>query len=143
MGDPMTKINGHEVEYFINEKNRTVTAKIMNTSWDALHKFTAISKLERSFDYFGEENVFTMQDEMTCTAKCHPDDEFDVDAGMVIAYKKLQKKYWGKYAITLININRYLNYVHDMIYNEENKAIHKEQSIDPFSILNKSNKRVF
>lgn len=109
MGDPMTKINGHEVQYFVNEEKKTVTAKIINTRVDAWERFTEISHLDYCWNV-SKKTLFSfdMQSEMSCTAKCHPDDEFDVAVGMVIAYKKLQKKYWYKYANAMDKIIEYI-----------------------------------
>lgn len=139
MGDPMTKINGHEVQYFVNEEKRTVTAKIFNTRVDAWERFTEISHLDYCWNV-SKKTLFSfdMQPEMSCTAKCHTDDEFDVEIGKIIAYKKLQKKYWLKYSQAMNRIYFYLsNKVTDAIDAEWCTAYNRSANIDPFSILNK------
>ncbi len=111
--DKIYMINGHEVQFYCNEENRIVRATIggcREDVFEALHDDFGIE-----IDWWGgcgTAKRFTdrveMIGNMSCIAHCHPDDEFNEDLGKRIAYKKLRKKYWSKYAKRMYNLRNIL-----------------------------------
>lgn len=95
---PLWKINGHEVEFYVNEENRIVTATIKYCKYDVLN----ILRKEHDMNFCGFWDMpkqfakVELPVTLKSVAKCHPDDTFDPEVGKRIARKKLEAKYWEK-----------------------------------------------
>lgn len=95
---PMWKINGHEVEFYVNEENRIVTATIKYCKHDVL----GILRKEHDMNFCGFWDMpkqfakVELPVTLKSVAKCHPNDTFDPEIGKRIARKKLEAKYWEK-----------------------------------------------
>lgn len=92
------KINGHEVEFYVNEENRIVTATIKHCKFDVLDILR--KEYDMNFCGFWDMPKQFAKVELPVTlksvAKCHPDDTFDPEVGKRVARKKLESKYWDK-----------------------------------------------
>ena len=92
------KINGHEVEFYINEENRIVTSTIKYCRYDVLN----ILRKEHDMNFCGFWDMpkqfakVELPVTLKSVAKCHPDDTFDPEVGKRVARKKLEAKYWEK-----------------------------------------------
>lgn len=92
------KINGHEVEFYINEENRIVTSTIKYCRFDVLD----ILRKEHDMNFCGFWDMpkqfakVELPVTLKSVAKCHPDDTFDIETGKRVARKKLEAKYWEK-----------------------------------------------
>lgn len=106
--DKVYMINGNEVSFYCNEENRIVAASIKWCDWDVSNYIKKSFGL--SFDLCDSAkrhvDVFEMPRVIKCVAHCHPDDVFDEELGKQIAYKKLRKKYWNKYAKRMFNMSK-------------------------------------
>lgn len=95
---PLWKINGHEVEFYVNEENRIVTATIKYCANDVLYILHKASDV--NFCCFWDMPKQFVKAKLPATlksvAKCHPNDTFDPEIGKRIARKKLEAKYWEK-----------------------------------------------
>lgn len=129
------KINHHEVKFIVSPENRVVVAEIQRCCNDLLGWFETESGLE--YPIFAKQGASSAPSSaflppiMRSIARCHPDDEFNADVGMDVAYKKLQKKYWEKYAIRAMRLLKHLEAVHDSLSMELKRAALKAESIDP------------
>lgn len=104
----------HEnVEFKVIEDKRIVVAKISDISGDAIEAFNnkflphATSKLWMSAAWSDQE--FYMPISLKVVARCHPDDEFDVEKGKSIALKKLTEKYNN-------SLDRHLKHIYNALY---------------------------
>lgn len=111
--DKVYKINGHEVQFYCNEENRIVKASIGGCRIDVFEALRDDFGIE--IDWWSKcataERILDrvrMIGNMACVAHCHPDDTFDVERGKSVAYKKLRKKYWSKYAKRMFNLGNIL-----------------------------------
>lgn len=108
--DKVYSINGHKVNFYCNEENRIVKATIDNCKWDVINALW--SNFGLNFDLYDSADrhtdKFKMPSVMKCVAFCHPDDEFNEELGKRVAYKKLRKKYWSKYAKRMYNLRSIL-----------------------------------
>ena len=92
------KINGHEVEFYVNEENRIVTSTIKYCRYDVLN----ILRKEHDMNFCGFWDMpkqfakVELPVTLKSVAKCHPDDTFDPEVGKRVARKKLEAKYWEK-----------------------------------------------
>ena len=94
------EINGHMVAFFVDEKNRTCGASIGFCKDDVqkqLLETTGMSIYFQSVDERTRESI-QLPETMKAIARCAPEDEFSAEIGMQIAYKRLRKRYWEKYA---------------------------------------------
>ena len=95
---PLWKINGHEVEFYVNKENRIVTATIKYCANDVLYILQKASDV--NFQCFWDMPKQFVKAQLPATlksvAKCHPKDTFDPEVGKRIARKKLEAKYWEK-----------------------------------------------
>lgn len=129
--DKVYKINGHEVQFYCNEENRIVAATIGSCKWDVDNalknsfglRFDLYDSADRHVDKFEMPSV------MKCVAFCHPDDAFDEERGKCIAYKKLRKKYWGKYAKRMFNLSQILVGASAFCVNDAQKAYERADQI--------------
>ena len=125
--DKMDKINGREVEYIVND--RTVIALIRNCRYDVTNYIDSAYK------------VYTLKDSVVCdlymphvlrgVAKCNPDDEFNLEDGKRIAYRRLQIKYWDKFSLRLTKYFMFLVEIKNKIGHDIAKAGKKFMNIDP------------
>lgn len=111
--DKIYMINGNEVSFYCNEENRIAKATIKDCEDDVF------DGLKDDFGLDVDHGIFThtadrylskveLPQTMSCVARCHPDDAFDEERGKRIAYKKLRKKYWAKYAKRMYNLRNIL-----------------------------------
>jgi hypothetical protein len=100
----------HE-RYFVNEEKRTVTVKaevrvfvpdfILRTiSPEQLPEGFSTGALYPFGGVYGSEPL-----ELTATARCAPEDEFDVDKGKKIALAKLEAAAYERFVYALVNWN--------------------------------------
>lgn len=111
--DKVYSINGHEVNFYCNEENRIVKATIKGCDDDVFESLKDDFGLNIDhglFTYTAERHLskIEMPRIMSCIAHCHPDDVFDKELGKRVAYKKLRKKYWSKYAKRMYNLRSIL-----------------------------------
>lgn len=111
--DKIYMINGHEVYFYCNEENRIVKATIKNCDddgFEALKNDFGLNIDHGLFTYTANRHLEKVElpRVMSCIAHCHPDDEFNEELGKRIAYKKLRKKYWSKYAKRMYNLRNIL-----------------------------------
>ena len=82
-----------DIRYFINEEKRTVTAihdfGIRGDAFENILKADSATPIDIDWDYSG----LRIDDKVVAVAKCHPEDEFDVEKGIEVARKKLLQKY--------------------------------------------------
>lgn len=100
----------HE-RYFVNEEKRTVTVKAEVRVFvpDFILKTISPEQLPEGFStgalypfggVYGSEPL-----ELTATARCAPEDEFDVDKGKKIAMAKLEGAAYERFVYALVNWN--------------------------------------
>lgn len=83
------KIHGHTVIFSVDNNARKVTAKIYGCDADALlyiKNVTKVHALEPCDDFY-------MRNSYSASATCAPGDQFNVELGERIAYRRLLKKY--------------------------------------------------
>ena len=92
----------HE-RYFVNEKKRTVTvkAKVKFCVPDYITRTVSMDQLPDGFYPEWAHSNF----EMTATARCAPEDEFNVDTGKKIALAKLEGTAYERFTGALVNWN--------------------------------------
>ena len=115
-------MNKERVTYKVFPENRVVVAEIHGCRLDALHVVNDIinnttSSIGVTANRLDER--FIMDNYLKATARCHPEDEFDIEVGKKIALKKLTEAYhrslnkhvanYMKYLVTITdNINSFL-----------------------------------
>ena len=99
-------MNHNRVTYKVIPEHRVVIAEIDSTDFDALREFNdkylahSTSALRLRVDKYDEK--FLMPHSFKAVARCHPDDEFDVEKGKRIALDRLADKYTA-------SLNKHLN----------------------------------
>jgi hypothetical protein len=95
------KLRIYRERYFINEKKRTVTvkAKVKFCVPDFITRTVSMDQLPDGFYPEWAHSNF----EMTATARCAPEDEFDVDKGKKIAMAKLEATAYERFVGALVN----------------------------------------
>lgn len=129
--DKVYKINGHNVEFYCNEENRIVTATIKHCTHDAT------SDVRKNFgldidDWTTAARIVEkiwLPDKMKCVAHCHSDDEYNIEKGKMIAYKKLRKKYWKKYSQRMFNMGNIFVAASTFAIDDAQKALDRSESI--------------
>ena len=124
--DNMNKINGHDVEYIVNGK--TVIATIKNCNLDVDDYVYGICRL---WIVGKPSELIKLPDTLKSIARCSPEDEFNLEVGKRIAYRRLQQKYWNKVASRLTKCSMYLVRVQSELYNTMGKCAGKAANIDP------------
>lgn len=90
-----------DLQYFVNEKEKTVTCVATDCSEDAIKR--CVRKVSRcknaeaikSLIYSWElSSIFDMADRYSGTAYCHEGDIFDEQLGKRIAKRKMLGNYW-------------------------------------------------
>lgn len=129
--DKVYMINGHEVNFYCNEENRIVAASIESCKWDIdtsiWKNFGVHLDLYDTADRYTDR--FEMPRAMKCVARCHPDDVFDEERGKRIAYKKLRKKYWAKYAKRMYNLGEIFVHASTFCYEDAQNAYNRADQI--------------
>lgn len=129
--DKVYKINGREVEFYYNEENRIVVATIKYCAYDVLS--TLYKNFGLDFDSWSTSDRYIkkicLPVKMKCVARCHPDDDYNIDQGKKIAYKKLRKKYWKKYAKRMFNMSDIFVSASTFAANDAQKALERSESI--------------
>lgn len=125
--DKMNKINGHDVEYIVN--GNTVVAIIRGCSNDV------IDHIETQHD------IYTMRNSVVDTlytphnlrgvAKCNPEDEFNLEVGKRIAYRRLQVKYWDKFSMRLTKFSILLTGIQNRLLTDIGKSANKFMKVNP------------
>ena len=89
--------------YFVNEEKRTVTvkAKVKFCVPEFITRTVSVAQLP---DGFYQELTYC-NFEMTATARCAPEDEFNVDTGKKIALAKLEGTAYERFALALMKWN--------------------------------------
>ena len=129
------KINGHEVRFTSYPDNRVVIAEIHRCDEDVFDWLVKECGLE--YPIFSSPGSTSLLDSsympvsLKAVAKCHPEDEFVQGVGEDVAYKKLQKKYWEKYAVRAMKLHGNLSRVLSSLYDEMHRAAMKAASINP------------
>jgi hypothetical protein len=99
-------MNHNRVTYKVIPEHRVVIAEIDSTDFDALREFNdkylahSTSALRLRVDKYDEK--FLMPHSFKAVARCHPEDEFDIEKGKRIALDRLADKYTN-------SLNRHLN----------------------------------
>lgn len=127
-------INGHPVSFFVDQQHRTVGAVIKDTEKDAVKVIEDKCK----WYYFGScktYDKFCLPMSFKAVAKCSPEDTFDVEIGMEIAYKRLKKKYMYKYFICLEWIRFELAQVRADLCERSTAVLVTCHGIDPLSVI--------
>ena len=87
------------LKYYINEENRTITCKIDEREDYFSYHNLMVKKLLKHLNMESAKKearniLIDFEPEVEyATAKCSPDDFFDIDKGKRLAYRKLCKKY--------------------------------------------------
>lgn len=98
------------VKYVVLPEKRIVKAVITNCEYDAIDMInerflpTVTSGLFVMAPQSKNMEKFLMRDTYIAVARCHPEDEFDVELGKKIAYEKLCDKYHD-------SLNRHLDHI--------------------------------
>lgn len=88
-------VNGHKVEFYVNEEKGAVCAVIKNCRYDAYDY--VVRKFGGTDDgYAVAGHVGRMTDTCRAVAHCKAPDVFDEQRGKEIAYVKLCIKYWSR-----------------------------------------------
>ena len=97
------KLRIYRERYFVNEKKRTVTvkAKVKLCVPGYITRTVSMDQLPDGFYPEWAHGNF----EMTATAKCAPEDEFNVDTGKKIALARLEATAYERFVGTLVNWN--------------------------------------
>lgn len=85
--DKERKICGHPVEFIFENSTRRIIAVIKGCTYDAIYYITDITGIDAM-----HEN-YKMRHSYRASATCNPDDEFDMELGRRIAYRRLLRKY--------------------------------------------------
>lgn len=99
----------HE-RYFVNEEKRTVTVKADVSVCVPVFILKTLP-LEQLPVGFSPESLYPFRIhghdtiQMTATARCAPEDEFDVDKGKKIAMAKLEASAYERFVYALVNWN--------------------------------------
>lgn len=88
------KINFEDPNFFVNKEKKTITCKL----------FGSIDKPK------GMYHVWEDSFNVTCTAKCSPDDEFDMEKGKRIALAKAENKIFEKAGKSLKELENELSH---------------------------------
>ena len=104
------KLHISNERYFINEKKRTVTVKadvsvcvpvfILKTIAPEQLPVGFSSEEMYPFELFGHDII-----QMAATARCSPEDEFDVEKGKKIALARLEANAYERFVGSLVNWN--------------------------------------
>ena len=132
--DKVYSINGHEVNFYCNEENRIAKATIKNCDNDVLKGLNDDFGLKIDhglFAYTAERHLskIKLPRTMSCIAHCHPDDVFDEELGKRVAYKKLRKKYWSKYAKRMYNLGSIFVHASTFCYEDAQNAYNRADQI--------------
>ena len=99
-------MNHNRVTYKVIPEHRVVIAEINNTSSDAVREFNekylAHSTSSLWINVWHDDERFYMPHAFKAVARCHPDDEFDIEKGKRIALDRLADKYTK-------SLNKHLN----------------------------------
>ena len=97
------KLRIYRERYFVNEKKRTVTvkAKVKFCVPDYITRTVSMDQLPDGFYPEWAHSNF----EMTATARCYPEDEFNVDTGKKIALARLEAMAYERFTGALVNWN--------------------------------------
>jgi hypothetical protein len=104
------KLHISRERYFVNEEKRTVTVKADVSVCVPVFILKTIAQEQLPvgfspeslypFGLYGHDDI-----QMTATAKCSPEDEFDVDKGKKIALAKLEAAAYERFVYALVNWN--------------------------------------
>lgn len=117
------------IKYNVIESQRKVVAKIDNCENDA---YNVISKACNGMLEFFNGESFKLPTYFTAVAKCHPDDEFDIEKGKEIARKRVIEKYNDAMSYILLDFAT----VFDICADNIDKVIDKYIDDDIKALLN-------
>lgn len=83
-----------ELQYVINEEKRTVTCIAWNCSGDLYEQL--LKKVESDYIFraiIDHDEQLLLKHKYVGTAKCSPEDTFDIETGKKIARAKMREKY--------------------------------------------------
>lgn len=109
----------YEIDYHVDEKNKVVvaTAYFQNEIERIFEKKTGISTNELCFDLYTKFVRKYTARFTRVTARCHPDDTFDVEVGKKICRQKLKDKFYKQ-----LNwcVSEFIEYYSKLIQNGHN-----------------------
>lgn len=124
-------INGHPVFFKVVESQRVVVATMSGCDIDAVNYFDEISGLAVVPWKRSVSGKIALPASIKAVARCHPEDSFDPDTGKQIAYRKLRKKYWSKYADRVAKLAIILRKVFEDCNTEALKGLSIAHDINP------------
>ena len=143
-GGEKFRLHIREPRYDVDEQNRTVTvtAQVSVSIPEFISKTIGFETMPQGFapdsEYpfggvYGHEAV-----EMSWTARCAPEDEFDAEKGKKIALSKLESNAYFRFTKSLNNwarrlalfANHSINACDDFVYRGTNAALHDLRYID-------------
>lgn len=124
------------LEYFINEKERTITAILKNTEFDLEDKLLKIYRTrENSASFIAPSTLkVALPSRFAATVRCNEQDEWDVEKGKQIALLKVREHYMKTMSKILIeHINKTQRIIDDfsdlaMSYIETGEEINERRS---------------
>ena len=132
-------INGHEVAFYVDEPHRTVGAVIKNCARDVDIELFSDHGISITVVSSGPDiktpDAILLPNIMKAKAKCSPEDEFDVEIGKKIAYKRLRKKYWLKYCRRMDEVMYRLSRTARLFMLRSNQLRRDAEAIHPLSVI--------
>lgn len=117
-------ICNHPVIFRVDMDQRKVTASVYGCTYDAIWKIQETTGIDAM------KYEFTMHHSYSASATCSAEDEFDIDTGKRIAYRRLIKKYLRYRNARYAWYMKYLNDAHEKLALRHRKASQHEHSID-------------
>lgn len=131
---------GGNVQYLIDEDNRIVNAILYCSYRDPQMLFDKVVKNYIKGNGVGpvavgwDNEKYYINDYYMGTAKCHPDDTFDIDFGKKLALARAKQKYQRAVCKTIFNMHNYVCKLYKAILDFSMK--HYRKDIDYSCALN-------
>lgn len=133
----MNMLNGHDVEYIVDEANRVVVARISNCADDAQNFLFNRCRLSIYSDRVSPRLRESLRMEVgyRAVAKCAPEDAFDAEIGRRLAFARLEKKYWECFARRLERMQTWLTQISADLAQRRSKAQTRAGQINPLDCI--------
>ena len=125
--DKMDKINGHPVKYIVNDN--VVIAVIADCMNDVMTYVDDEYKIWLPIHNVRQD--IELPYVLKSIAKCSPGDVFNEEIGKRIAYRRLQRKYWEKFADRLTKYLWIMQKESRKILKDTGKFAARASNIDP------------
>ena len=131
---------GGNIEYRIDEENRTVTAILYCSYRDPQMLFDKVVKNYIKGNGIGpvavgwDNEKYYINDYYVGKAKCHPDDTFDVEFGKRLALARVKQKYQRAVNKSIYEMHKYIGWLYKTVIDFSMK--HYRKDIDYSCALN-------